>query len=513
MAPSTGFLSEARALLRLGAPIVATQLFVVGMGFLDTAMAGRYSATDLAGVALGGAILWPVFLFMTGLTMALTPMVSQLVGAMRTGDAGDIIRQGLWIAIIASLVTMLIVRNAEPLLSFMEVDAAIAQVAVGYLKAVSWGMPGAMAYIALRLACEGLGRTRPPMVIAGLAFLINAPLNYLLIYGAYGFPELGGVGCGWATAVVMWLELALMFRVIRKPFFRATGFFGDNLAAASTEPSDRPMAGSVSGYDENKARTGPGWSLIEPVADSISGAYEGPPAGPGRSPLSFSWNTALRILRLGLPIGCTIFLEMSVYSCIGFLVAGIGVNPMAGHSIANNLNWLTYVIPMGLGSAAAIRVGVHVGGQNPAGARRVSATAFQVSLVYALIVSVLLIGLRFLLVGIYTSDPEVVRIAASLMIFIAVYQIFDDTNATMAGALRGYKDTRVPMVISLVGYWLIALPLGIALAHGWLGQLAPGVYGYWAGMTIGLFLVAVCTGIRLRRTSRDLARIDRLATG
>lgn len=451
------FAIEAKALLRLGTPMVATQLFIMGIGFLDTLLAGRYSSADLAGVALGGNFLWPIFLFMTGLTMAITPMVAQLVGARRTGESGAIIQQGIWIALLCAAATMAIVRQAAPVFAWMDLDAQVAAIAADYLKAISWGMPAVMVYLVLRYSCEGLGRTRPPMLIAGAAFLLNAPLNYLFIYGALGFPELGGVGCGWATALVMWLELALIIPFLRRPFFRATRFLE------------------------------------------------------GFSGMQFA--IARRIFKIGLPIGAAIFLEMAVFSIIGFLIAGLGVQALAAHSIAATVSWMTYVVPMSLGSAAAIRVGFRVGAEDRQGARRTALAALQLSLVYALAISALLVGLRQALAGIFTTDPAVIAIAANLMIFIAFYQLFDDTNATMAGALRGYKDTRLPMLFSLVGYWLIALPLGHLLATDALLQPGLGVHGYWAGLTVGLLLVALTVGARLRRTSGDDALIQRLALG
>ena len=393
-------------------------------------------------------------MFMTGLTMAVTPMVAQLVGAGKVHDTGAISRQGVWMAFIASLATIVVLQNAEPFFRWIGVDEAVTVVASGYLDAASWGMPASMIYVVLRYTSEGLGHTRPPMVIAGAALVLNAPLNYVFIYGAFGFPELGGVGCGWATAIVMWFEVFAMLIVVRKPFFRETNFLA--------------------------RLVGPDLSII------------------------------VRILKIGLPIGLTIFLEMAVYSVIGFLIATLGVSALAAHSIAGNLNWMTYVIPMSLGSAAAIRVGFYVGAGRPEVSRQVAATAFQISLVYAVVVSLIVVTLRYILVGIYTEDQAVLDIAANLMLIIAVYQIVDDTNATMAGALRGYKDTRVPMIFSLVGYWLFALPLGHFLATG---SPALGVYGYWAGMAIGLFLVAVCMGIRLWNTSHNQARIQQLALG
>ncbi len=452
-----GFAKEARALLSLGAPMMATQFCIMGMGFLDTAMAGHYASVDLAGVTLAGNLLWPVFMLMTGLTLAVTPMVAQLTGARKVDESGAIVGQGIWMALFASLVTVAILHNADVFFALLGTEPAVTEVAVQYLKAVSWGMPPGMVYIVLRYASEGLGHTRPPMFIAASALLLNGPLNYLLIYGALGFPELGGVGCGWATAIVMWFELGLMIFVARQRFFRATGLFEQ-----------------------------------------------------------FRWpeaTTIARILKIGLPIGLAVFMEMAVYSVIGFLITAFGTSPLAANGIAGNINWMTYVIPMSLGSAAAIRVGFHVGAEDREGARRVAMTALKMSLAYALAVSAILVGLRDLLVGIYTTDPAVIGIATKLMIFIALYQIVDDTIATMEGTLRGYKDTRVPMVFSLVGYWIVALPLGHVLAIGWFGPPAMGVYGYWTGMTIGMLLVAICLGIRLRRTSTDSALIRRLALG
>ena len=448
-------MKETRALARLGAPMMATQFCIMGMGFVDTAMAGHYASVDLAGVTLAGYLLWPVFMLMTGLTLAITPIVAQLTGAQRVGDSGAIVHQGLWIALFTSLVTVAVLRNSHRFFALLSAEPAVIEVAVDYLDAVSWGMPPGMVYIALRYTSEGLGHTRPPMSIAFSALCLNAPLNYVLIYGEWGFPELGGAGCGWATAIVMWFELALMISVARRPFFQRTRLF---------EQFRWPEAATI-----------------------------------------------VRILKIGLPIGAAVFMEMAVYSVIGFLIAALGTSPQAANGVAGNINWMTFVIPMSLGSAAGIRVGFHVGAGDSDGARHVAMTAMKLSLIYALALSVILVGLRDTLVGIYTTDPAVIAIAANLLIFIAVYQIVDDTMATMEGILRGYKDTRAPMVFGLLGYWLVGLPLGHVLAAGWFGLPNIGVYGYWTGMTIGMLLVCLCLGVRLRRTTTDTVLIRRLA--
>ncbi len=447
--------SELKAVLQLGWPMVLTQLFIMATGFLDTAMAGHYSSVDLAGVSLGGNILWPFFMLLTGLTMALTPITSQLRGAGRTQDIGHQVRQGLWISLINSSLLVVVLLNASPLYAFVGVDAASAAIAADYLEAVAWGIPPVVLYVALRHVSEGLGQTRPPMIIAASVLPLNAALNYALIYGEFGLPELGGVGCGWATAVVFWVELLMMLFVMRLPYFRETGLLA---------------------------------------------YFEGPKA-----------KTISSIVKIGTPIGFAVFLEMALFSVIGLLIARIGVNAVAANTIAGNLNWLTFVIPMSIGSAASIRVGFYVGANSLSAARATSATVYKFSLVYALVVSALLVTFRYSLIGIYTNDPAVVEVAATLLLFIAVYQIVDDSQAVTIGALRGYKDTQVPMYIGLVGYWFIALPVGHGLAEELIFPgLAPGVYGYWSGLTLGLSVVAMCVGLRLWHISGNDEKITRM---
>lgn len=453
--PAGSVWTELRALFRLGSPMIATQMFIMATGFLDTAMAGNYGAVDLAGVAMAGNLMWPFFMFATGITMALTPIVAQLRGGGSVARAGERIRQGLWIVLPTSACMILLLWNSGYVFELSGIDPEVTRVAVGYLQAVCFGLPPVMFYVALRQTCEGLGHTLPPMWIAGGIIPLNALLNYAFIFGVWGFPELGGIGAGVATAIVFWVELLLMLLVTRASWFSETRAF---------------------------ERFSP------PDIDEI-----------------------MRLLRVGVPIGLTFFIEMTIFSLVGFLIGRIGVTDLAAHSIAGNLNWMTFVLPSALGAAAGIRVGFHVGAQDLGAARFSALTAWRFAFVYALVVSVLLFLGRHQLVEIYTHDPAVKAMAASLLIFIAFYQIADDTQAVAAGTLRGYKDTTLPMVIGLVGYWLAGLPLGVVLAEGWLGHTPLGVYGYWAGLTVGLGLVAIALGMRLVRTSRNPERIQRLA--
>ena len=447
--------NEVRALSRLGLPMVATQFFIMATGFLDTAMAGHYASVDLAGVALGGNVMWPVFMLLAGLNMALTPMVAHFRGEGKVHQMGGLVRQGLWLALFSSAIIITVITHAEPVFTFFNIDPQVADIADRYLNAAAWGIPGVMLYVTLRYVCDGLGHTIEPMLIAGSALIINGILNYILIYGKFGFPEMGGEGCGWATAITMWSEFFLMLLLISKPWFRETGLL-------------------------NK----------------------------------FEWlhfKNLRSIIKVGLPIGLTMFLEMAVFSVIAFLVGSIGVTSLAAHSIAGNISWATFVIPMSLGSAASIRVGYFVGTKDFAYARQVSKTAFQISLVYSLFASILLISTRHLITTIYSNDLMVLELASSLLIIVAIYQIVDCTQATIIGALRGYKDTRVPMVYSFIGYWVLAMPIGVVLGFGYLGEPL-GVYGFWTGLGLGLFFVCILAGRRLYQTSHDDERIRALAT-
>ena len=446
--------SELNVLLRLSAPMIATQFFIMGMGFVDTAMSGQYSSLDLAGVAMGGVILWPLFMLFAGVLTALTPMVSQHVGGGRRLAVGALIQQGIWVAMIFGVILFLLVRISAPLLILFDVAPEAVSIAMAYLKAASWGCPAVMLYVTLRYACEGLGQTLLPMLIAGTTLPINAGLNYVLIYGLFGAPELGGEGCGWATAITMWFELGVMLLVIRRPWLRNTGLFE---------------------------------RVLKPKLAPIKS-----------------------ILQIGLPIGMTMFLEMTVFSLVSLLVGSIGIAAIGANTIGGNLNWFVFVIPMALGSAASIRVGYHVGAKDYARAAKVARLSVLISATYAFLASLVLVLGREVLPRIYTSDPAVLVLTAEVLLIVAAYQFFDCTQATIIGALRGYKDTQYPMIISIIGYWLIALPVGTILGWGLLGWNL-GVLGFWIGLGCGVGFVALFAVVRLYRTSRDVDRISQFS--
>lgn len=203
-APALKRIAEIKLILSLGLPIAIAQLAQTSMGFVDTLMAGRYSPTDLAAVALGSGIWLPLFIASQGLLMATTPLVAHLVGAGAAEQSRQPLHMGMIVAGILSLLGISFLQNCGFIFELMSVEAELARLTQAYLAAISWGFPALLLFQLIRSYVEGFGKTRPVMKISILGLLCNIPLNYVLIYGEFGFPELGGVGCGWATAIVMW---------------------------------------------------------------------------------------------------------------------------------------------------------------------------------------------------------------------------------------------------------------------------------------------------------------------
>ncbi|MCZ6618236.1 MAG: MATE family efflux transporter [Gammaproteobacteria bacterium] len=447
---------ELSQLFRLALPMILTQLSQMGMGVADTIMAGRVSAADLAGVALGGNLFWPVLLFISGIIMSITPSVSQLHGAGRQKEAGEVVRQSLWVAAVGGGLLFVILRNVEPLYHMIGVDPLAIPISVAYLNALSWGLMPLLGYFAMRYLCEGMSWALPAMLIAFSGLLLKIPLNYLFIYGGFGIPAMGGEGCGWSSAIVMWYELIAISLVVAFSRIKVTGIFNH---------------------------------FSMPDIKEIG-----------------------RLVNLGLPIGATMFLEMSMFSVVTLLIGRLGVEAVAAHQIAGNVGGMTFMVPLALGMAASIRVGFNVGSNDLPGARRSGWVAISVSLAFAAVAAVAVFFSRDFIAGLYSTELPVLLLAVDLLLFVVVYQFFDDAQVTAIGALRGFKDTRTPMWVAMVAYWLIGLPVGIAVGFGWLpvdGFL--GVRGFWVGLVVGLVVAAAILVLRFRWLSGKEIRIREFA--
>lgn len=461
-------LRELAALLRLSWPIAVTQVTQMSMGVMDTVMASRLAPVEVSGVQLGGALFWPALLLVSGVAMALTPSVSQLRGAGRTEYIAEVARQTLWIMLGMGLLLIAFMRNVEPLYLYFDVDPAAAEVATGYLSALSFGVVQFMMYFSLRYLCDGMSWTKPAMIIALIAVSLKLPLNLLFIYGAFGFPGLGGVGCGYSSALVMTAQLISMVVVVTKGRIAHLGVF---------HSFSRPRFGEM-----------------------------------------------FRIFKLGLPIGAGISLEMAVFSVTTVLVAKLGVLSLNAHAIAASISGVAFMLPLALGMGATIRVGFFAGAHDFEQVRRAVRVALLSALVVAVVLLSLLTLLRYELAELYTHVPEVISLGANLLLLVALYQLVDDVQIVAIGALRGFKDTRTPMFVSLVAYWFIGLPLGILMAFGYDGSPllavgvdwtvalpANGVEGLWWGLVVGLIVASAALLTRVRMLMNSPGKIIKLS--
>ncbi len=431
---SLGIREEVVALLKLGLPVIGAQLAVISMNFVDTVMAGRLSPRALAAVAVAGSFWMMVAIFVAGFLLAVTASVAHLFGSGERKGVGRLVRQSLWLSQGLAILCFVIVRNAVgPVVYALEIDPEIIPITLGYIDAITFGLPAVCAYTVLRYFSEGVSMTRPVMFVSIIATVTNVGANYVFMYGKLGFPAMGAVGCGWASALVMWLMFTCMLTVVL-----VDRFYGQFSVFASFD-----------------------W----PNASEIA-----------------------RIVKLGFPIGVSVFMEASLFATVALLMGSLGTNVVAGHQIAINVASITFMIPLGLSMAITVRVGQAMGRGSPADARRAGFVGVGVALSIMVVTAAFILLFPEAIVSIYTDDAPVRAVALKLLFLAAVFQLSDGAQVAGAGALRGLKDTAIPMMMTFVAYWGIGVPLGYTLGI----TQAMGPRTIWFGLIAGLTVAAVC---------------------
>jgi len=440
------WLQESKALLILAGPLIVNNLSIAGMQFADAVMAGRLGAESLAAVAVGGSIWFLGFTVMLGLMMAISPIVARHYGAGDQELIGRYTRQGLWLAVVLGMCIFALAQLfVEPLLAFIGIDQGFRATTVGYAEAIMFGAPAICAFLAFRFTTEGIGFTRPIMYTSLFALVCNVFLNYVLMYGHFGFPAFGAVGCGIASATTMWLMVFVLgIYVYVHPIYKPLKIF-DHMAP-----------------------------LRVPVLKEI--------------------------LHLGTPIAVTITAEAGLFSAVSILVGTRGAEITAAHQIALNFAATMFMIPLALSAAITIRTGHALGGGNLATARLAGAVGIWMCVLFMTFSAAFLLLFRDAVVHLYTSDPSVQAIAISLLLMAAIFQIADGVQIGAAGALRGYKDTRIPMVINMFAYWALGFPLAYLAA---ITFQSPPAY-IWAGFVLGLTVAAVLLTVRFNRLSKQV---------
>ncbi|SFG07294.1 multidrug resistance protein, MATE family [Desulfotomaculum arcticum] len=415
-------------------PILITQLGVYAMIFFNTVMSGNAGADDLAGVAIGASFWMPLSTGITGILLALTPIVAHYMGAGHREKVPFVVLQGAYLAVALALCVILFgALTLKPILNNMHLDAAVRDIALRYLKGLSLGIMPFFVYMVFRCFIEALGQTRVTMLITLTSLPINFLMNYLLIFGKLGFPRLGGVGAGYATAITYWCILLMALYVVhRVEPFALFGLFKKRYA-------------------------------VSPAA----------------------W---VEHLKLGVPIGCSIFFETSFFTGVTLLMSRYGTATIAAHQAALNFSSMLYMVPLSISMALTITVGFEVGAKRYRDARQYSLIGICIALGMAICCGIGLLLLNERVAGLYTKDLSVLLLTKQFLLFAIFFQLSDAIATPMQGVLRGYKDVNWAFFITLASYWLIGLPLGhiLSVCTSW------GAFGYWIGFNAGLAMGASC---------------------
>lgn len=432
----------------LAAPAVLVQVGLMAMGVADTVMAGHLSATTIAAVALGNLYVFILCVGGLGTLLALDPLVSQAVGAGDEPAIARAVQRGLGIAVAISVLVSLVLWPAESVLRAARQPADVVPEAARFARASIPGVLPFFWFAVLRSVLQALGRMRPIVVAVIVGNVLNVALNWVLMFGNLGSPRLGAAGSAWSSSIGRWVMLATL--------------------AVSAAAALRPH-------------------LSPARADA--------------------WRPAAlaRTVRLGVPIGVQQLLEVSAFGGVTLLMGLFGTVPLAGHEIALNLASLTFMVPFGVSTAAAVLVGRSVGAGDAESARWHAASAVACGVAFMTLSAATFVVAPTLLARAYTADPAVLAVTATLLPIAGAFQLFDGVQAVSAGVLRGAGDTYAPMLANLVGFWLLGIPAGALLAF----RAALGPAGLWWGLVIGLAAVATLLLARVRsRLSRSIARVD-----
>ena len=438
---------EFRSLVRLALPIVVVQVGLMFMGVVDTLMVGRVSAAALAAVALGNLYFFFIAIFGMGVLFGLDPVISQAVGAGDDPAIARGVQRGLILAGLLTVLALIPLLPVEAIIVLLRQPADVTPLAAGYVHAATPGILAFFAFIVLRQTLQAMDRVRPIVIAIIAANLVNVLMNWLLVFGNWGFPVLGPVGTGWASTFSRWTMLVFLAA----------------LTVRRLGPYLRPV----------------GTVILQP------------------RPL---W----RMLRLGAPIGAQFQLEMGAFAVVALMMGWLGTAQMAGHQVAINLASLAFMVPVGIAQAGAVRVGQAVGRDDPGGARAAVKSALIAGAGFMTVTAVIFLAFPGPLTDLYTDEPEVVAVAVALIPIAGVFQVADGLQVVSAGVLRGVGDTTAPFVANLLAFWMFGMPIGV-----WLGfRTGAGPVGLWWGLVAGLGLVALFLVLRVRvRMRREIRRI------
>jgi len=435
--------SELRAMFALAAPLVLTELGWMAMGIVDTMFVG-VNAEAIGAVSLGTSVFYAIAIFASGLLLGLDTLVSQSFGAGDLDDCHHSLVSGIWLALFLIPGVMGAVWLMVPAMARFGLNAGVLEVTTPYIRALNWSAAPLLLFFALRRYLQSIGVVRPILVILTIANLVNAAGNWIFVFGNLGAPRLGAEGAGWSTCVSRVYMLAAMVVVIWRRDPRAF--------VVSWRPDFRRIG---------------------------------------------------RLLKLGLPAAGQIGLETSVFATVTILIGKLSSAILAGHQIALTVVSTTFMMPLGISSAAAVRVGHAIGRRDPQGASRSGWTALGFGAAAMSLGALAMLVIPQAIARLFTPDAAIIAAAAPLLRVAAFFQLFDGLQVTATGALRGAGDTRTPMLCHFAGYWILGLPLGAFLCF----RESLGAVGLWMGLSAGLIVIGVILLWFWRRTARGFRGI------
>ncbi|MHA6529794.1 MATE family efflux transporter [Paenibacillus sp. BAC0078] len=438
---------KAGQFLHILIPILITQIALSAITFFDTNMSGKYGTSDLAGVAIGTSLWFPIQTGLSGILMGMTPIVSHLIGSRKNKDVAYQVTQGIWLSLLVSVLVLVIGGFAlTPVLNFMNLEPHVRDIAFRFLCAISVGVIPLFGYTVVRSCIDALGQTRVSMLITLIALPVNVGLNYLLIFGKFGFPRLGGVGAGVASAITYWVIFAISLLIVyRYEPFKSLQLFR------------RFYAMSLQSFKE--------------------------------------------LLKIGVPIGFSIFFESAVFSAVTLLMSRFDTVTIAAHQAAINFASTLYMIPLSISMSLTILVGFESGSGRLKDARQYGILGIGSAAVLSLATALVLLFAGNHVAGLYSDEPEVIALIQHFLIYAIFFQISDAIATPTQGVLRGYKDVNPAFIICFAAYWVIGLPTGYLLAT----YTDLGAYGYWIGLITGLAIGAILLLSRLVKVQRRYA--------
>lgn len=433
-----------KSTLKLAYPVIIGQLGFIMMGVVDSLMVGNIGATPLAAASLANSLFILILVIGIGISYAITPLVAIAVGANKKSDCGIIFRQALIVDMLSGLILMFAVFICSGFLKYLNQPPEVVLQATSYLNILGFSILPVMLFQTYKQFIEGLSVMRPAMVLTILANFINAFVNWILIYGKLGFPEMGLDGAGWATfASRLFMGVGLMWFVMSSAKF--------------------------SQYDVTFHFRKINFVVIK------------------------------KLLGLGLPSAFQYIFEVGAFSFAAIMIGWLGTKQLAAHQIAINLASISFMCALGVSAAGSIRVGNAVGKQDVKEIRRAGFSAVLVGQGMMASFGILFVLFQNFLPSLYIDDPTVVSMASSLLIIAAIFQIADGTQAVGIGILRGLTDVKGPTVITFIAYWVLGLPIGYVL--GFIFNMS--VQGVWIGLLIGLTASATMLTFRFNKKSRQ----------